>query len=66
MGKKQKAMPYNFIKRQNFYLWMFISQEGLWDDAREFLAENMQTPIPFELAGHRRMSNKPIDLAYPK
>jgi hypothetical protein len=27
---------------------MFISQEGLWSEAKEFVEENMQTPMPFE------------------
>lgn len=36
------------VYRQNFYLWMFISQEGLWSEAKEFVEENMQTPMPFE------------------
>ena len=36
------------MRRQNFYLWMFISQEGLFEEAKEFLAENMDEPTPFE------------------
>lgn len=36
------------VYRQNFYLWMFISQEGLWSEAKEFVDENMETPMPFE------------------
>lgn len=51
MKKKHKYIHNTNIYRQNFYLWMFISQEGLWDEAREFLRENMDTPIPFEPEG---------------
>ena len=38
----------SLMYRQNFYLWIFISLEGLWSEAKEFLEENMDTPIPFE------------------
>lgn len=48
MKKKQKYIHNTSVYRQNFYLWMFISQEGLWDEAREFLKENMDIPTPFE------------------
>jgi len=36
------------LKRETFYMWMFITQEGLWEEAREFLEENMDIPLPFE------------------
>lgn len=35
-------------RREAFYLWMFIAQEGLLEEAREFLEENMCHPVPFE------------------
>ena len=48
MTKKAKHPMDSLMYRQNFYLWIFISQEGLWSEAKEFLEENMDTPIPFE------------------
>ena len=36
------------MRRQNFYLWMFIAQEGLYEEAKEYLSENMDEPMPFE------------------
>lgn len=37
------------LQRESFYIWMFISSQGLWDEAHEFLEDNMDEPIPFEL-----------------
>ena len=54
MRKKRKNIRNVNAYRQLFYLWMFISQEGLWDEAREFIEENMDTPIPFESAKELR------------
>ena len=48
MIEKQRDLQDISAYRQNFYLWMFIAQEGLWDEAREFLKENMDTPTLFE------------------
>lgn len=48
MIDKHKALQDISMYRQNFYLWMFIAQEGLWDDATEFLKENMDIPTPLE------------------
>lgn len=28
-------------KKENFYLWMFIAQEGLFEEASDFIFENM-------------------------
>lgn len=28
------------LSQENFYLWMFISQNDLWEDAVEFLRDN--------------------------
>ena len=36
-------------EREVFYLSMFMAQEGLWAEAQEFLNNNMDKPIPFEL-----------------
>ena len=27
------------MERENFFLWMFISQNGLWEEAVEFLSD---------------------------
>ena len=37
------------IEREVFYLSMFIAREGLWNESQEFLNDNMDNPIPFEL-----------------
>ena len=37
------------MEREAFYLSMFIAQEGLWEESRQFLDDNMDNPIPFEL-----------------
>ena len=44
----QNADRFRKLQRESFYLWMFISSQGLWEDAREFLEDNMDFPIPFE------------------
>lgn len=36
------------LSRELFYLWNFIIQQELWDEAREFLDEYMDDPAPFE------------------
>lgn len=48
MIEKHKALQDISAYRQNFYLWMFLAQEGLWEDAKVFLKENMGIPTPFE------------------
>ena len=30
----------NHLTEENFYLWMFISQNDLWQEAKEFLRDN--------------------------
>ena len=34
--------------RELFFLWMFISGEGLTEEAEEYLAEHRNDEIPFE------------------
>ena len=29
------------LRRQTFFLWMFVANEGLWDDAHEFVCEGI-------------------------
>lgn len=36
------------LQRESYYLWMFISAQGLWEEAREFLEDNMDEPMLFE------------------
>lgn len=36
------------LKREVFYLWIFLTEQGLWEDAREFMEENRNEPVPFE------------------
>ena len=35
--------------RKLFFLWEFVSAEGLQDDAREYLSEHEDEDIPFEI-----------------
>ena len=43
------AMDYiGKLQRELFYLWVFIGQEGAWDEAREFVDEHTMVPTPFE------------------
>lgn len=37
------------LERKAFYLSMFIGQQGLSKESEEFLKDNMDDPIPFEL-----------------
>ena len=37
------------LEREAFYLTLFVAQEGLWTKSQEFLNDNMDNPIPFEL-----------------
>jgi hypothetical protein len=36
------------VSRMNFYLWMYLAQEGEFEDAFEFVQEKQHTPTPFE------------------
>lgn len=36
------------LQRKLFYIWMFLSQEGLEEDAEEYVKDHMDEPIPFE------------------
>jgi len=37
------------ISRTNFYLWMYLAQEGIFDDAHEFLRDKLESPLPVEV-----------------
>ena len=34
------------LRRENFFLWNFLSQHDLWDEAHEFLEEEAKSHIP--------------------
>ena len=36
------------VSRMNFYLWMYIAQEGEFDEAMEFVRTMQLEPSPFE------------------
>lgn len=36
------------LQRKLFYIWMFLSQEGLEENAGEYVKNHMDEPIPFE------------------
>ena len=37
------------LARDNFYLWMFIAQQELWEDARDFLKDNREMAGNFDV-----------------
>ena len=37
------------LQRELFCLWSYIGQEGLWNEAKEYLDENEDVPTLFEL-----------------
>ena len=36
------------VSRMNFYLWMYLAQEGYFEEAFNFIQENQNKPSPFE------------------
>ena len=36
------------VSRMNFYLWMYLAQEGEFEEAFEFVQERQRNPSPFE------------------
>ena len=36
------------LAHENFCLWMFISNQDLWDEARDYIDEASQRPHAFE------------------
>ena len=36
------------VSRMNFYLWVYLAQEGYFEEAIEFVQEKLQTPSPFK------------------
>ena len=36
------------VSRMNFYLWMYLAQEGIFEEAHEFVRDRMEDPLPFE------------------
>lgn len=43
-----KSEMSRLLRRESFYLWMFIAQEGLLEEARVFMEENTGHPVPSE------------------
>ena len=36
------------VSRMNFYLWMYLAQEGIFEEAHIFVREQMENPLPYE------------------
>ena len=36
------------MSRTNFYLWMYVAQEGLFGEAHEFVREKLEESLPLE------------------
>jgi len=36
------------VSRMNFYLWMYLAQEGIFEEAHSFVREQMENPLPYE------------------
>lgn len=45
---QQTEEQFHKLQRESYYLWMFISSQGLWEEAHEFLEDNMDEPMLFE------------------
>ena len=45
-GHPQQKHPSWSRKKESFYLWMFIAQEGLIEEARDFILEYMDDEVP--------------------
>ena len=37
------------LERELYYLWEYIGQEGLWSEAKTYVEDNADEPIPFEI-----------------
>ena len=37
------------LKAYLFYLWTFVAEQGLWEDALDFLDEHYDLPVPFDV-----------------
>ena len=37
------------LKVYLFYLWTFVAEQGLWEDAFDFLDEHCNLPAPFDI-----------------
>lgn len=46
-GDPKQKRPSWSRKKENFYLWMFIAQEGLFEEARDYIFENMYEWITY-------------------
>lgn len=45
---RQTVEQFRRLQRESYYLWMFISSQNLWDEAHDFLEDNMDEPMLFE------------------
>ena len=36
------------LQRQLHYIWMFLVEEGIWEETEEFVKEHIDEPLPFE------------------
>ena len=37
------------LNRTSVYLWTFVAEQGLWEDAFDFLDEHCNLPAPFDI-----------------
>jgi len=47
MEKMQCAIQ--TVSRMNFYLWMYLAQEAMFEEAYDFVREKMKEPLPFDV-----------------
>lgn len=53
-GRLQRKTPtevqrkMRMLQRQLHYTWMYLAQEGIWEEAEEFVKGHMCEPAPFE------------------
>lgn len=42
-----KKEDFQRARRELFYLWLFLAQEGIYEEARDFINEHMEKPVLF-------------------
>ena len=40
---------YNQLRRQLFYMWTYMIQQDIWEEAMEFIEEHSMDPTPFDM-----------------
>ncbi len=64
MEKLQSAIQ--TVSQMNFYLWMYLAQEGIFEEAHDFVREKLKEPLPFDVIIHPWVEpTKAVEPSYP-